>query len=418
MSEQPTVSARASRSAAFSVSFGLFGVACLAQEPTPAVVPVEAPASAEDPQLEQDPSKAEVSLPALSGWNATLVLDQGPVGIWTVAEAKVFPAYACPEIAALDDRGRLHLLWSYSGKWTPVTTVNDGKWLGGFVHDDLDPRLPGPEIYTGSQNGNIFQVTTHEPLCCSSRRIAQIPGREVHTLVGGDLDPKTPGSELLAFTNPGGLYLLQPDTQGEGWRTKPLGDLPGRIRDAVLLPTEAGEPREIATVGRHGKFETLTLEDGVPTWRTLHEAPMGMGRLSLRPGATPQSLVAYTVADDGRVWRHARDASHTWTTELIYVGDQGMRGCAAGHFDADPSVETVAVFGYFRRVELLSRRDDGWHVETLFVDRDKGHWIARGEFDGRNDTDELVATGYSGRVVLLSRPPGYGLPGVLSRKPR
>lgn len=356
-----------------------------------------------------------MQLPALSGWNASLVLDQGPVGIWTVAEVQAFPAFACPEIAALDDLGRLHLLWSYSGKWTAVTTVNDGKWLGGFVHADLDPRLPGPEIYTGSQNGNIWQVTTHQTLFCSSRLIAQIPGREIHTLVGGDLDLETPGSELLAFTNPGGLYLLRPAAKGEGWDTTSLGDLPGRIRDAALLPTEAGKPREIATVGRHGKFETLTIEAGVPTWSTIHQTSMGMGRLSLKQGATVQSVIVYTVADDGRVWRHERDALRAWHTDLIYVGDQGMRGCAAGRFDADPTVETVAVYGYFRRVELLSKRDDGWHVETLFIDRDKGHWLAHGEFDGRNGTDELVATGYSGRVVLLSRPPGYGLPGVLCR---
>ncbi|MBL9077869.1 MAG: hypothetical protein JNL08_10220 [Planctomycetes bacterium] len=359
-----------------------------------------------------DPAKQEVALPALAGWNATLVLDQGPIGIWTLAEVKAFSDYACPEIAALDDLGRLHLLWSYSGKWTPVTTVNDGKWLGGFVHADLDPRLDGPEIYTGSQNGNVWQVTTHRPVFCSSRRIAQIPGREVHTLVGGDLDPKSPGSELVAFTNPGGVWLLRPGTVGETWTVMPLGDIAGRIRDAVALPTAATAPLEIGTVGRHGKFEIFTLEGSVPHWRAVHTAPMGMGRLALRPGATVDGMVVYTVADDGCVWRHERDAAHAWRTALIYVGDQGMRGCAAGRFDADPDVETVAVYGYCKRVELLSKRDDGWHAETLFVDRDRGHWLTRGEFDGRNATDELVATGYSGRIVLLSRPPGFGLPGV------
>lgn len=363
----------------------------------------------------RDPTKNEISLPASGGWDASLVLDQGPVGIWTVAEVDAFPAYACPDIAALDDLGRLHLLWSYSGKWTPVTTVHDGKWLGGFVHDDLDPRLDGPEIYTGSQNGNIWQVTTHQPVFCSSRLIAQIPGREIHTLVGGDLDPGIDGCELLAFTNPGGLYLLTPKTAGEGWVTKQLSELTGRIRDAVLLPAEVGKPREIATVGRHGKFEILTLDGGAPTWRTVHVAPMGMGRIALRPGASADSLIAYTVADDGRVWRHQRAAERTWSTELVYVGEQGLRGCAAGRFDADPAVETIALFGYSKHVELLTKRGGSWQVETLFVDRDKGHWITRGEFDGRNGTDELVATGYSGRVVLLARPPGYGLPGVLAK---
>lgn len=367
-----------------------------------------APTDAERSALPRDPTKDEVDLGSRAGWNASLVMDQGPVGVWTVMEVDAFPAYACNDIAALDDLGRLHLLWSYSGKWTPVTTVHDGKWLGGFVHGDLDPKLPGPEIYVGSQAGNVWEVTTHQPALCSSRLIAQIPGREVHTLVGGDLDPRSPGAELLAFTNPGGLYLLSPSPQHEAWDVKDLGDLPGRIRDAVLLPAEAGKPREILTVGRHGRFESLTLDGGAPHWQTIHAAAMGMGRIALKPGSSSGAVIAYTVADDGCVWRHERDAARAWKTELIYTGPQGMRGCAAGRFDADPNVETIAVFGYGKRVELLTKSGDGWHVELLFVDRDKGHWIARGEFDGRNATDELVATGYSGRVVLLSRPPGYG----------
>jgi hypothetical protein len=81
---------------------------------------------------------------------------------------------------------------------------------------------------------------------------------------------------------------------------------------------------------------------------------------------------------------------------------------AAGRFDADPNVETIAVFGYSRKVQLLSRRESGWEVETLFVDRDKGHWLAAVEVDGRNATHELVASGYGARIALLSRPPGYG----------
>ena len=107
--------------------------------------------------------------------------------------------------------------------------------------------------------------------------------------------------------------------------------------------------------------------------------------------------------------RHER-LGDCWESEVVYLGPQGPRGIAAGRFHADPEVETVAVFGYSAKVELLSRRTGGtWEVETLFVDRDKGHWLCTAELDGRNATDELLASGYGGRIVLLSRPPGYGL---------
>lgn len=370
------------------------------------------PAPAQAASRPSDPTQDEIALPAASGWHASLVLDQAPVGVWTVGALKVFPQFACPEIAALDDKGRFHALWSYSGKWTPATAINDGKWLGGLAQADVDPRVPGPEIYTGSQNGNLWQVTAHLETFLDARLVAQLPGREVHTIVAGELDLQRPGHELLVFTRPGGLYLAAPRADGlDGFETRLLGELPGRVRDALLLPAPPGAPAPVATVGRHGKLELLTFEGGRASWRVVHEVGMGLGRLALAPGATPERLVLYSVADDGRVWRHALDAG-AWSAELIYLGPQGMRGCAAGRFDADPAVETVAVFGYSGDVELLSRRDARWQVETIFTDRDRGHWLCAGEFDGRNSTDELVSAGYSGRVVLLSRPPGYGVPGV------
>ncbi len=374
-----------------------------------------ADAQATSTEAQLDPRKQEVRLEASAGWRASLVVDQGAIGVWTVGALKVFPQYACPEIVGLDDAGRLTALWSYSGKWTPVSTVHDGKWLGGLVQADLDPRVDGAELYTGSQSGNLYQVTVHAPTYLDSRVIAQLPGREIHTLIGGQLDLATGEPELVAFTNPGGLFVLRARTDGrDGFEVAQRHEMLGRIRDVVRLPTRPGEAPLFATVGRHGKLETLAFEGGQPVWTTVHEAPMGMGRIALRPGATHENLVLYTVLDDGRVQRHER-AGKSWSSERIYAGPQGMRGLAAGRFDADPSAETIAVFGYSREVELLTRRNGVWSAETIFVDRDKGHWLCAAEVDGRNSTDELVAAGYSGRVVLLSRPPGYGLAGVLAR---
>lgn len=361
-----------------------------------------------------DPRNQQVQLPAASErWRANLVLDQAPVGVWTVGVRKVFRQFACPEIVGLDDAGRLQALWSYSGKWTPVPAVHDGKWLGGLTQFDLDPSVLGPELYTGSQQGNLYQVSAHSTPNLDSRRIAQFPGLEIHTVVAGHLDLATAEPELLVFTNPGALFVLRCSNDGS-FEVVQQCALPGRIRDALVLPTSAEEAPKVATVGRHGRLEVLTFENGQPRWSTVHSEPMGSGRIALAPNSTPSSCVLYSVLDDGRVLRHAQQ-SNGWVSELIYAGPQGMRGLAAGRFDADPQVESVAVFGYSREVELLTRRGGAWSRETLFVDTDKGHWLCAGELDGRNSTEELVAAGYSGRIVLLSRPPGYGLDGVLAR---
>jgi hypothetical protein len=358
-----------------------------------------------------DPRKAEVSLPAEGGWRATLVLDNGPTaGVWTVGVHKVFAQYACPEIVGIDDLGRCHVLWSYSGKWTPVTTIADGKWLGGIAWADVDGRVDGRELYTGSQQGNLYEVVPYRNTLLDNRLIGTIPGREIHTVVAADVDAAHAGLEVLVFTSPGGLYVAAPRADGrDGFDVRLVADLPGRIRDALVLEDGLRAPAEIATIGRHGKLEILRWQGGAPVWETVFETAMGLGRVARKQSEPHAPLVLYSTADDGMIRRHERGAAGAWTHTVVYVGPPGPRGVCAGRFDADPAVETLAVFGYSKEVELLSRRGAAWTRETVFVDRDKGHWVATGEVDGRNGTDEIVCSGYSGRIALLARPPGYGL---------
>ncbi len=384
----------------------------------PSETPAEAPAAEWTPIPAGNPTKTEVSFPTGPGWQGTLVLDNGAVGVWTVAVLKVFKAYACPEIIGLDDKGRCHVLWSYSGKWTPVTTVSDGTWLGGLAQGDVDPRIPGPELYVGSQSGNIYEIVGYPDRIVDNRRVASLGGHEIHTLLAGDLDLFADGPELIAFTLPGGVFELKPKpADQDGFDSKLLRDIDGRVRQAAVLPAQPGQPPEIAVIMRTGDLEILTFTAEGPAFELVHQLGMGMGRLAIKLDEPLDRTVIYSTADDGRVFRHARGADRKWSTELIYAGPQGMRGCVWGHFDQDSSVETIAVFGYCHRVELLSRKEGRWSREILFVDRDKGHWLAAGELDGRNTTDEIVCSGYSGRVVLLSRQPGYGLGGVLAADP-
>lgn len=362
-----------------------------------------------------DPTRQEVPIQGAAGeWQAHLVLDNGRTGIWTTEPVPVFPQYASDQIVGLDDAGRCHVMISYSGKWTHRVLCDDVQWLGAISHGEIDPRIAGSELYVAGARGNIYQLATYKSGDLDCRLIGQLPGLEVHTLIGGDLDPRNPGAELLAFTSPGHVYRVAPTGPDGSFEVVHLEALPGRVRDAVLLPQSADQPQRIATANRSGSIDLLSIDQSGLHFESIHREPMGFGRLELRRGGW-DSTVLYSTLDDGRVLRHAEQSDGTWDAEPIYAGPQGPRGVASGRFDEDPNVETVAVFGYGSEVQMLKRRDDQWTVETIFTDRDKGHWLAAGEFDGRNGTDELIGSGYGARIFMLSRPPGYALPGVLTQ---
>ena len=342
------------------------------------------------------PSKGEVPVSgAEAPFAAYLVHDNGGIGVWTVKSFEVFEQYGCPEVVGLDDLGRLSVHVSYSGKWTARWACDDTKWLGGLAQGDVDHRVAGAELYTGGQLGRLYQVVPHREGVLDARIIAKLPGREIHTIVAGDLDPRVEGPELLVFTRPGGLFRVTPDGPDGTFRTEHLADLPGRVRDAAVVG-----PGQVATVGRHGKVELLTITADGPQWRTVHELTMGRGRLAVGARSGAGELVLYSTADDGRVFRHQGTLSGPWRTETIHRGSQGPRGLTAGRFLPGDG-EQVAVYGYSGEVLVLSRGASGREEQVVFRDRARGHWLCRAELDGRNETDELLVSGYGARIVLL-----------------
>jgi hypothetical protein len=354
-----------------------------------------------------DPSQSEILLPAENGWEASLVLDNKGVPLWTVEPADVFESHGCPEVVGLDDKGHAHICVSYSGKWTPTSLIADPKWLGGFAHGDIDPRIAGAETYVGAQSGNLYQVVAWPNLVLDYRLIASLSGREIHTLAAGRLDPASPEPVVVAFTVPGGVYAVTPTGPHGTFEWKHLGDYVGRVRQALVLPHREGETPTLVTASRNGRLDLLQIANGQLKWENVYETEMGMGRVAMRPENPGQPLVLYSTLDDGRILRHERTGTNAWGHQVIYHGPQGPRGVVAGQFDADPAVETIAICGYSKRVELLSRRENGWQAETIFNDLEKGHWLAAAELDGRNETREIIATGYGGRIVLLARPAGF-----------
>src|SRR5262245_974808 len=105
----------------------------------------------------QPPTEGEVVLPAGAGWHA-FAIQQCTTGVWYAHVAKVVDAYGTPEVIVTNDQGQLLVLSVYSGKWTAHAVNPDGQWLAPSRPADVDPRVPGREIYAAGKAGNVHRI--------------------------------------------------------------------------------------------------------------------------------------------------------------------------------------------------------------------------------------------------------------------
>lgn len=388
--------------------------ACAAPRPDPAPrsevastggsVAAAAPVAAPAPPVTAPaapPAGATIDV-GLAGWEAHVLLDNAGVGVWTVKTLDVIPPFAGPEIVALDDKGRCHVIYTYSGRIYDWPAIDDREWLGGLWLGQAYPKLPPAQLYTGGKRGNLFRVQWKPWGTFSSEALAHFDG-EIYTIAGGDFDPSRPGIELLVFLHNGNVHLFDPAHPENSPRV--LTDA-GRVRDAAVF--RSGDRDQALVASRDGTLGVLGYDGGWSVHNVSRQL-QGMGRIAAGPWTENGAPVFFAGCDDGSVLRIARSPDGPFSASTIYLGRRGVRGVAPGRLDADAARETVAIFGYGTEVELLSRGPDGrFSAETIFVDKDKGHWLYAGDVDARSVTDELFACGFGGRLVQLSRPPGYG----------
>lgn len=352
-------------------------------------------------------------LPCAAGWRAERI-HQADGGVWYVQVASVVEQLGQPEVICCDDKGRFVVLTVYSGQWTEHAVTGDGLWLAPSRPADVDARVAGNELYAAGRGGSVFQVTRRDlpfaRFVFEANEIGHVAGEEFHAILAADLMPGgAVRDELLTFGVTGAAYQVLQGVDGAMGMRK-VAQLPGRVRDVVVLPGE-GEVATMVGASRSGHLLRMRLGADGLQHDSVHREDSGLGRVAL--GREPG--VVYATRDDGVLVRYQLGADASLVArEVIYVGGPGLRGVAAGRFFADGR-EAVAVYGYDKRVHMVTRRDGdggGWQVETIWQGAQRGHWLTVAELDGRNATDELVASGFDGMVVLLSRPPGEGLPGA------
>ncbi|MFT5052041.1 MAG: hypothetical protein ACI8QZ_003472 [Chlamydiales bacterium] len=353
----------------------------------------------------EDPLRAlhETRLPALAGWTARAVMPHGAAPLTRVEALEMFAEETAPALVALDRRGRCWILTPVEGGWSAWQTVHDRRGLTAIAQGEVDARMDRSETFVGGAAGNLYLVGGHARGTVDARLVAQFPGVEIHALLSGDLDPFSKGDELLVFTHPKGTYRVRADGPDGTFTSDQIQGLDVGVRDALLLPFEVGKLPTFASASDSGRIELSSLTPEGPQRAILFDGASAATRLALAPERSGRGPTLYSSLDDGRILRHERRASGNWTTETLHSGPAGPLGLAAGQFDPDPAVETLAVFTADGSVTMLSKRAERWRAQILFEDLERGTWLRAAELDPRNSTDEILACGDAGRVIVLAR---------------
>lgn len=286
--------------------------------------------------------------------------------------------------------------------WSEVIYTHYDK-LNTALVADLDPRLPGNELYLGGgdgkSGGEVLQAYKKNGEW-SVRSIWRGDGF-VHAL--RVLPAKERGGipELVVPTYTGKVLALAP-SGANAWNERllhqefPEGDS-SRIllKDLIVGGVGGLDGRYIFLVSKSGRG-VLIDADRPGSAQLLHQEAGGIARVDMDEHGT-----LYGACNGGNVLKISRDGGG-WHVDTLYRDVNQLRGVGCGHFPTQTGVAPIAVFGYSGFVRTLFPGLAGWDSYTLFRDVEKAHSLDVADVIPGNGADEILIGGYSGQMILLS----------------
>ena len=351
------------------------------------------------------------------------VLYEGPFAFERIRVGRPDAANPGPQVVGVDQGGRVVLV-RWEGGVPRSEIVHDHLTeLTGLAVADVDPDLPGEEIYAGGNgapDGRTGEGGRLEGTGGAVLQIALGPGgpRVRRVFEGGayvhSVEPVPPQAagdpvRLLVTTYAGEVLLLTPAPGDGPWPARLLYREPAaadpevpKIKDAAFLRDPAGgPPHEVLLALKTGRAVLLDIARPGGA-RLVHEEKGGLSRVTADPEGG-----AFVTGYAGRVLHFVRSPDGLRVEVAGQDGsDSGLRGFVFGRYPLpDGGTADRVVFGFHALCRALVPRNGAWDPVTLFKDTDRGHTIDAADLVPGNDADELVMGGYSRRITMIVARP-------------
>jgi hypothetical protein len=283
--------------------------------------------------------------------------------------------------------------------------------LTGLAIADVDPSVPGEEIYVGGYaagtgregtGGAVVQIAI-TPDGPRTRRVFE--GTSYVHSIEAVLPQKAGDPVRLLVTNYAGELHVSTPAAGEGtwpsscvFRDTGTTDVEAlKIKDAAFLRDPAGRtPHEVLVVSKTGRTHLVDL-DRPAAGKMIHFEEGGLARVEADPAGG-----AYVCGYYGRAMHFQRDGEGFRVVPLDHEGkESGLRGFVPGRFPVPGGEGTFAVFGFHKLCRVLTPRNGAYDTTTIYADTERGHTLLAADVVPGNDADELVLGGYSKRITIL-----------------
>lgn len=362
------------------------------------------------------PSSRCAPAPAARGvrWSA-VQLWQGSASVQRVKAGDADPDQPGLEIVGVDEAGGVIVAWPQAAPPASREVYRHPGRLTGLAVADVDPSVPGSEIYaggfrTGTEGGAVVQVVlTPEGV---RHRVVYAGPHFVHAVERLEPAPGGAVPRLLVTDYDGAAFVLTPAPgagpwpQVEAYREPPeVGFEDRKVKDAAVLQAARGGAGAGVFLAFKGGRGVWLDPDQPGSGRLVHEEPGGMGRV-VADAEGGVLLCGYA----GRVVHLVR-AGEGFAAAVLFtetVGEGGLRGIGRGRLPLPDGGEAeLAIFGYSKVCRLLTRSGGAFHGPVVYEDVERGHGLAVADLVPGNQADEVVLCGYANRITLLvPRSPG------------